>query len=671
MGHRHPLGSDNHIQAKEDAASWVAPFSDASCVAPPLSVNSFRRYFFSPSFEPLESRLAPAVYKVTMVTDLAPLGGGQRDPGDPTGKSGDLRYAVTQAIAGPGNSVQFDCVPAGGGTAPAHIQPAALLPAISTPITLDGTTQPGYTAGGEPQVWIDGSFAGFGPGLDVTAGNTAVKALAIYNFTGDGIDLTTNGGDTVAGCHIGTNPGGNVASPNTIDGIFVDCPNNTIGGITSGGNSGGGTAAVGGNLISGNAGNGITITGNGQNNRIFSNLIGTDVTGTTAIPNGVFGIRVVGGNNWIGNSFGIGGGNLISGNTSDGVRLDPGAASNIVAGDFIGTDTTGMVAIPNQGNGVALVNANSNWVGGNVNPNIISGNALNGVSISGPQSHDNILFNDWIGVNQANAKPGNGQAGIEIGGAANKNQVGSPNVPVNVISGNATVGVLITDSNTSQNTVVNSYIGTDLNGTSKIPNGTGVELASGASNNTIGGATQPRNVISGNTGNGVYVLGGSNNNTILSNWIGVDKTGNNGLGNGNGIEIDGSSGTIIQSDVISANQGVAPGAGDGIYIHNGGSNTQITGCYIGLGANGTARLGNQNDGIYISVGAGVGNAVGVAGMQKNYISGNGGWGVDDHVADPAIVNNVIGFDIGLVPDNNTLGGASTVTPPGAGNTIQP
>ena len=76
------------------------------------------------------------------------------------------------------------------------------------------------------------------------------------------------------------------------------------------------------------------------------NRIGTDASGTTAIPNGA-GIQIF---NSAGNTIGgatAGAGNLISGNRV-GVDISvSGASEDLVLGNQIGTDVLGTIALPN------------------------------------------------------------------------------------------------------------------------------------------------------------------------------------------------------------------------------------------------------------------------------------------------------------------------------------
>jgi hypothetical protein len=244
--------------------------------------------------EQLEDRLALAGYTVTLATDNNPGGGGQKDNSDPTGQSGDVRYAITKAIATPGNSVLF-VIPGSGFHS---ISLKAALPTIaSNSITIDGTTQPGYV--NNPIIELDGSSAGASEGLDITAGGTTVMGLIIINFQKDGIVLEGSGGDTVGTCFIGMDATGTATGSNGADGIKVNTTNNIIGGppltahqsssfigpyIVRGGPRG--------NLISANGQDGIWFEGGANNNTVWGNLIGTDITGKTAYGNSNHGIEI-------------------------------------------------------------------------------------------------------------------------------------------------------------------------------------------------------------------------------------------------------------------------------------------------------------------------------------------------------------------------------------------
>ena len=150
---------------------------------------------------------------------------------------------------------------------------------------------------------------------------------------------------------IGTDRAGTVSLPND-EGIDIasGASGNTIGGTASGA----------GNLISGNQNAGVDIEETSTSNVVAGNQIGTDITGTVAMPNNI-GIFVAGTDNTIGGTT-AGAGNLISGN-GFGVQFESPSTGNIVAGNLIGTDVTGTLAVPN-GFGVFFAQVGGDTIGG-------------------------------------------------------------------------------------------------------------------------------------------------------------------------------------------------------------------------------------------------------------------------------------------------------------------
>ena len=113
---------------------------------------------------------------------------------------------------------------------------------------------------------------------------------------------------------------------------------------------------------------------------VEGNYIGTDITGTVSLGNGLIagyaGVYVAAAGNTIGGTV-AGAGNVISGNGSYGVRLDPATANgNLVAGNLIGTNAAGTVAFPNADSGVFIDLGSDNTIGGTVAAaaNLVSGN---------------------------------------------------------------------------------------------------------------------------------------------------------------------------------------------------------------------------------------------------------------------------------------------------------
>ena len=249
--------------------------------------------------------------------------------------------------------------------------------------------------------------------------------------------------------------------------------------------------------------------------------------------------------------------NVISGNPNAGVVLS-GGIDTVVAGNFIGTDITGTGALPN-GWGVGiwgdshsnLIGTDGDGIADDAERNVISANTLAGIRITG--TDDNVIAGNFIGTDvSGTAALGNGTqgvwpaTGILIQGGAQRNLVGTDGDGIadeaerNVISANNGDGVRISNVDTDNNLVAGNFIGTDVTGAIALGNsGDGVEV-NGAQGNVIGGRTpESRNVISGNAGNGIVLTGsGATANEVIGNYVGLNNPGTAALGNAeNGVLI--------------------------------------------------------------------------------------------------------------------------------------
>jgi titin len=139
----------------------------------------------------------------------------------------------------------------------------------------------------------------------------------------------TNIGNVIQGNHIGTDAGGTQAVGNHVDGVLFYGTSGTLVG---------GTDAGAGNVISGNGRHGISIlkpfSANNTGSTVQGNLIGTDVSGTQPLGNGLDGVHISGSNNNTIGGDAAGAGNVIAFNGGDGVRLD-GGTGNAVLGNAI------------------------------------------------------------------------------------------------------------------------------------------------------------------------------------------------------------------------------------------------------------------------------------------------------------------------------------------------
>ncbi|MBC8422438.1 MAG: hypothetical protein H8E01_00245, partial [Chloroflexi bacterium] len=352
---------------------------------------------------------------------------------------------------------------------------------------------------------------------------------------GDGVIIYGSGTDhnTVSGNYIGIDITGATAIPNRGHGVGIGngASYSIVGGDASGAR----------NVISGNNDTaGVRIFDSGTSHNVVSgNYIGTNINGTAAIPN-PSGVSIEQGAqyNTVGGST-PGERNLISGNDYVGVWIFGSSTdNNVVIGNYIGTDASGTAAIGNGHYGVALEDgAAYNTIGGSApgERNIISGNHPAGVSVAWGAEHNTVRGN-YIGtdVNGTTTLPNDGY-GVQVGQGATDNVIGgsngAPGGPCtgdcNLISGNSDAALTFEDSGTERNVCSGNYIGTDVSGTTPIPNEAGIHVFNGASNNTIGGDTAgERNLISSNGWIGVHIEGsGTMSNTVSGNYIGLDLDG--------------------------------------------------------------------------------------------------------------------------------------------------
>jgi titin len=584
-------------------------------------------------------------------------------------------------------------------------------------IVLDGSNQPGGTG-----LYIS---AGNCVVRGLVFSNWVTSPIT--QIVGAGIAIETSGGDVIAGNFFGTDPTGEVAMPET-DGvrIFGTGPNNNIiGGTTpadrnvfqslfrsaSDGESGISITQSSGNVIEGNyigtdaAGihgqgpeNGVLVFGNASHNQIGGtaqgagnliagnnrgidfqsggssrgapntlvegNLIGTDPTGTLAIPNGIGsgdGGIVMAVDSYNAGTI-IGGPtaaarNIISGNNNAGIILSQGGVT--IEGNFIGLDISGAKALANAGTGI-IASMDGGTIGGSTPGagNVISGNTGAGILLAG--GHLSIQGN-FIGTDSTGTVAIGNQDGI-VGDPFTDTIGGNNSVDRNIISGNIRYGIDFTVDDLD-GTIQGNYIGTDITGEHALGNGADGIRVTGpfpSVNGTnegvlIGGSVRGGgNLISGNGGDGIYA---ESQLTIQHNYIGLDANGTAAIGNhAGGIELQNTTAiiggdTITQRNVIAGNdnsQSDSSLAGSGILIVAGAGPTTIQGNFIGVDASGVHSLGNFLSGIFI-VGSS-GNLIGGPDIADgNVISGNGSGGI---------------------PSGGPFGGADGITLDGNGNTVQ-
>jgi hypothetical protein len=187
---------------------------------------------------------------------------------------------------------------------------------------------------------------------------------------------------------------------------------------------------------------GIVLAGGGGN-AVRGNFIGTDARGVADRGNGSHGCFIASPGNTVGGTT-PGARNILSGNDADGIRIGgPGASGNWVAGNFIGSDVTGTADLGNGRDGIAIVDAPGNLIGGTAAGagNVLSGNGdaqgeAAGVSVVGVAATGNRVQGNRIGTDAAGA--------AALGNSAHGVFVSAPGILIggtepgagNVISGN-------------------------------------------------------------------------------------------------------------------------------------------------------------------------------------------------------------------------------------------
>ncbi|MCU0707282.1 MAG: right-handed parallel beta-helix repeat-containing protein, partial [Pirellula sp.] len=499
---------------------------------------------------------------------------------------------------------------------------------------------------------------------NVISGNS-IAGLIIRN--------SDTSGAIIAGNYIGTDPSGTLARPNNrgIEIVF-EANNITVGGTT----------AAARNVISGNTIDGVRVNG-ANSNTILGNYIGVDATGNAPLPNIASGVYVLDSANVTIGGPTAASRNLISGNSGFGVELNGTvSAGHVVQNNYVGTNASGTVAIPNSQGGVYLLNTGGNAL----EDNLLSGNLAFGVYVV--TSSNNAIRGNIVGLNATgtSALPNVG-VGVRIEAwtpaVAEGNTIGGLLASDrNVISGNTGEGIMLRGSGTSGTLVTGNYIGTNVSGTLAIANAVGIAINGESSGNTIGGSTAgARNLISGNTAEGIGIRESANENVVAGNYIGTDVNGTGALGNETGIHIDsGATNALIGGfattpgsvvgNVISGN------TGRGIWDAIGATGTIIRGNLVGLGSDGSTDLGNGSSGVQVN---GLNTIIGgdddddglldgtIA--SRNVISGNGGVGINighsGSVRNTTVQGNYIGTNrTGAASVANATGGVLVGSAPG-------
>ena len=253
-----------------------------------------------------------------------------------------------------------------------------------------------------------------------------------------GIRLQASTGNTINdGNQIGNNLGNGIellqgSNANRVEGNYIGATINENTDLDVSSNGGGGiliqqslaNLVQGANLIANNAGTGISVVDSAAKNLQQGNFIGGNtVTNNGTASKGTAGILILGGGyQTIG---GDAGGNTISLNNGDGIRVSNGSLTgasvgNVFTGNFVGTNKFHEDLLGNTGYGISITNGSKHVIAGNA----VLNNGIDPTNESGTIEYD----------------------GIRIAGSSS-NTVGSTLIGGgNIVGGNGGNGIVITDA---------------------------------------------------------------------------------------------------------------------------------------------------------------------------------------------------------------------------------
>ena len=367
--------------------------------------------------------------------------------------------------------------------------------APATSLTVDASTQPGYTEHSprRPLITLRSGSSSFGTALQLEGGVT-VRGLAIGGFN---TALTMAGdGNAVLGCHIGVDASGTVAMGNRSN-ILVNSGNrNRIGNLDIGGR----------NVISAAENSGIWLSwpGTGSGNIIQGNYIGTDMTGNAALGNLGNGISIA--SEYTGTLVDS---NLVSGNVKESggfTAISISGSDTLVTRNRVGTNADGTAMIPNHGPGIGVYFSveGGNRIGtGPEDGNLVAGNMESAIELNGNYAARNpntLIAGNMVGMSLDTSTVLPNGWGIVV---KDSDQV---TVQGNIVGGSKASGIQFQGAS-KNNLVQGNYVGISPQGTA-LPNGEGVSFFQKAHDTLVGGDEAAHaNVIAHNRLFGIALRG--------------------------------------------------------------------------------------------------------------------------------------------------------------------
>ena len=268
-------------------------------------------------------------------------------------------------------------------------------------------------------------------------------------------------------------------------------------------------------------GNGIVLQGSGGEQVIDQNRIGTNASGSSDSGNGKAGVLVSGADRVTLRD------NLISGNDGHGLELSGGADYAKIDGNTIGANASRTSDLGNTSSGIHISDGDN----ASISNNIIAGNDSHGVSLTGSSTEENLVAENYIGVNESSTSIANSGSGVHIGNGADDNTVER-----NTIANNTGDGVTVVSSSATGNTVwensmySNGGLGVDLNDDGVTNNDT--NDADSGPNNLQNFATITAAGLSNDAGSIAFSLYVTQNNRYIVDFYASDSCDSSGNGEG-------------------------------------------------------------------------------------------------------------------------------------------
>ena len=408
--------------------------------------------------------------------------------------AGSLRQAIIDANANLGaDTIEFNI--AGSGTQVINLSSG--LDQITEQVTIDGTTQTGWSEASFLPIVLDGNSGGFdGLNFNADADGSEIRGLVIRDF-GDAAIEIWDGGDniTIAGNWIGQfNSDGSDAG---------DGEQNWLGVRTRGDNVVvGGSTAADRNVISGN-GYGVIVRNASTNVTVSGNFIGTNIVGDAILGDSSYGIFIQ--DSATGNTIGgatRGHGNVIAGVSFDSIMAwGEGVDRNTLQNNSIGVSADGTTQLDFYAGTGSGINVSGGGDNTSILDNLIAGSGRAGIQLDATEVSDGTTIQgNIIGTDSTGTQVwGVGESGILVENATNTTIGGVGAGEGNVVAFSGQIDTIY---------------------------GAGIAIQDGSSGSTIRG-----NSLYSNSVHGIDLSAGTAVDGVTANDAGDSDSGSNSLQN--------------------------------------------------------------------------------------------------------------------------------------------